>query len=84
MLSFHFPADFHIELGGEFRGARYLDETTDRNFGALLSAETEDKQDYRKPCGLVCWREFCYRHIHVPDGYELAQDNLDFGLELRF
>ena len=81
---FHFPADFHIELGGEFRGARYLDETTDRTLERYFLLKPKISKIIENHVGLFVGGNFAIGTYMLLDGYELAQDNLDFGLELRF
>ena len=83
-LTFHLPADFHIELGGEFRGARYPDETTDRRLERYLLLKPKISKFIDNRVGLFVGGNFAIGTYTRLDGYELAQDYLDFGLELKF
>lgn len=81
---FHLPADFHIELGGEFRGPRYLDDTTDRTLEHYILLKPKISKIIENNVGLFVGGNFAIGTYTRLDGYELAQDYLDFGLELKF
>ena len=80
----HLPADFHVELGGEFRGARYLDETADERLERYFLLKPKIRKIIEDRVGLFVGGNFAIGTYMLLDGYELAQDNLDFGLELKF
>ncbi len=82
--AFHLPADFHIELGGEFRGARYTDETSDRRLERYLLLKPKISKIIENNVGLFVGGNFAIGTYTLLEGYELAQDYLDFGLELKF
>ena len=83
-IIFHFPADVHIELGGEFRGARYPDETTDKRLERYLLLKPKIRKSIENHVSLFVGGNFAIGTYTLLDGYELAQDYLDFGLELKF
>ena len=82
--TFHLPSDFHIELGGEFRGPRYLDGTSDETLGHYFLLKPKISKIIEKRVGLFVGGNFAIGTYTLLDGYELAQDYLDFGLELKF
>ena len=84
MFTCHLPADFHVELGGEYRGARYLDETTDERLERYFLLKPKIRKIIEDHVGLFVGGNFAIGTYMLLDGYELAQDNLDFGLELKF
>lgn len=83
-LIFHLPADFHIELGGEFRGTRYPDETHDKRLERYLLLKPKISKFIENRVGLFVGGNFAIGTYMLLDEYELAQDYLDFGLELKF
>ena len=83
-VTIHLPANFHIDLGGEFRGARYTSETTDRRLERYLLLKPKISKIIENNVGLFVGGNFAIGTYTLLDGYELAQDYLDFGLELKF
>ena len=83
-VAFHLPADLHVEFGGEFRGARYADETTDETLEQYLLLKPRVTKIIEDRVGLFVGGNFAIGTYTLLDGYELAQDYLDFGLELKF
>ena len=83
-VSCHLPADFHIELGGEFRGSRYIDETSDKKLEGYVLLKPKLSKIIENRVGLFVGGNFAIGTYMLLDGYELAQDYLDFGLELKF
>ena len=82
--TFHLPSDFRIELSGEFRGARYPDWATDETLGRYVLLKPKISKIIENRVGLFVGGNFAIGTYMLLDGYELAQDNLDFGLELKF
>ena len=82
--TFHFPADFHIELGGEFRGKRYPDDTSGETLEHYLLLKPKISKLIENRVGLFVGGNFAIGTYTRLDGYELAQDYLNFGLELKF
>lgn len=82
--TYHLPSDFHIELGGEFRGPRYLDETTDETLEHYFLLKPKISKIIENRVGLFVGGNFAIGTYKLLDGYELAQDYLDFGVELKF
>lgn len=82
--TFYLPSDFHIELGGEFRGPRYLDETTDKTLEHYFLLKPKISKIIENRVGLFVGGNFAIGTYRLLDEYELAQDYLDFGLELKF
>ena len=80
----HLPADFHIELRGEFRGSRHLDEASDRTLEHYFLLKPKISKIIENHVGLFVGGNFAIGPYTLLDGYELAQDSLDFGLELKF
>ena len=80
----HLPADFRIELGGEFRGSRYIDETSDKKLEGYVLLKPKLSKIIENRVGLFVGGNFAIGTYMLLDGYELAQDYLDFGLELKF
>ena len=81
---FHLPSDFRIELSGGYRGSRYLDETTDETLGRYVLLKPKLSKIIENRVGLFVGGNFAIGTYMLLDGYALAQDNLDFGLELKF
>ncbi len=81
---FHLAADFHIELGGEFRGERYPDESTGETLEHYLLLKPKISKMIENRVGLFVGGNFAIGTYTRLDGYELAQDYLNFGLELKF
>ena len=81
---FHLPSDFRIELSGGYRGSRYLDETTDETLKGYVLLKPKLSKIIENRVGLFVGGNFAIGTYMLLDGYALAQDNLDFGLELKF
>ena len=82
--TFHLPSNFQAELGGEFRGPRYLDETTDETLEHYFLLKPKISKIIENRVGLFVGGNFAIGTYWLLEEYELAQDYLNFGLELKF
>ena len=83
-FAYHFPGDFHLELGGEFRGVRHIDEMTDQTLESYFLLKPKVSKIIEDYVGVFVGGSFVIGTYTLLEGYELSQDNFDFGIELMF
>ena len=83
-VAYHFPGDFHLELGGEFRGVRHVNEMTDQTLESYFLLRPKVSKIIEDYVGVFVGGSFVIGTYALLEGYELSQDNFDFGIELRF
>ena len=81
---FHLPMDFRLELGGEFRGERHVDGTTDLTQESYVLLKPKLSTTIGAYVDAFIGGAFAIGEYALLEGYELSQDNVDFGIELRF
>ncbi len=83
-VTYHLPEEFYLVLGAKFRGVRHAMGTSDQTLENCFLLKPKISKIIEKYVGVFVGATFAIGMHTLLEKYELSQNILDFGIELRF